>query len=70
VQAKRHNPPSDTHRRFRGFEGRCVRRRILFNEFSRSCRPIEFVRVGVMAACFYLGKLLLALKILVLWLKR
>jgi len=28
------------------------------------------MRVGVMAARFYLGKLLLALKILVLWLKR
>jgi len=73
MQAKRHNPPSDTHRRFRGFEGRgCVPPNAYFQRVQQELPSKSNLCGGrrVMAACFYLGKLLLAWKILVLWLKR
>src|ERR1700687_4631049 len=70
VQAKPQDAPGDSHGGFGGFERRCVSRRILFNELRRGRCPVEAMRVCVMAASFDLGKLLLALKILVLWLKR
>ncbi len=70
VQAKRQDASGDPHRRFCGFERRCVSRSIFFNEFRRGRCPIEPVRVCVMASSFDLGKLLLALEILVVRLKR
>ena len=70
VQAKPQDAPGHSHRGFGGFERRCVSRRILFNELRRGRCPVEAMRVCVMAASFDLGKLFLALKILVLRLKR
>src|ERR1700682_339954 len=70
MQAKRHDAPGNSRRGFRGFERRCVSRRVLFNEFRRCSCPLKAMRIWVMAASFDLGKLFLALKILVLRLKR
>src|ERR1700676_1090532 len=70
VQAKRHDAPGNSHRGLSRFERSCVSRRILFNELRRGRCPVEAMRVCVMAASFDLGKLFMALKILVLRLKR
>src|ERR1700682_1174423 len=70
MQAKRHDTPGNSRRGFRGFERRCVGRRVLFNKFRRCSCPLKAMRIWVMAASFDLGKLFLALKILVLRLKR
>jgi len=70
VQAKRQDAPGNSHQGFGGLERRRIRRSILFNEVRGGRRPIEPMRVRVMASSFDLGKLLLALEILVLRLKR
>ena len=70
VQAKRYDAPGHPHRGFGGLERCSIRRPILFNEFRRGCRPVEPMRVRVMAASFDLGKLLLALEILIVRLKK
>ena len=70
VQAKRHDAPGYTNRGFSGLERCRVSRSIFFNEFRRGRRPIEPMRVRVIASSYDLGKLLLALEILILRLKR
>src|SRR6266853_254263 len=70
VQAQGQDASGHPHRGFRGFERRCVSRSIFFNEFRRGRRPIEPVRVYVMASSFDLGKLHLTLEILIVRLKR
>src|ERR1700724_1274410 len=52
MQAKRHDPPGNSHRGLSGFENRCVSRGVLFNEFCRGCCPVKAVRICVMAASF------------------
>jgi hypothetical protein len=70
VQAKRHEAPGHPHRGFGGLERRRVCRSIFLNEFRRGRGPIEPVWVRVMASSFDLGKLLLALEILIVRLKK
>ena len=70
VQAERQDAPGHAHGRFGGFECRGVGRGIFFNQFRRRCRPIELVGIRLVPASFNVGKLLLALEILVLRLKR
>jgi len=55
--------------RLGSFEGSRVGRRVFFNELRRSIRVFKLVGIRLMPARFDVGKLLLALKILVLWLK-
>jgi hypothetical protein len=70
VQAKCEDTPSHAHGRLGGFERCRIDRCIFFNKFGCGCRPIEPVGVRLMAAGFNFGKLLLALEILILRLKR
>jgi hypothetical protein len=55
---------------FRGFECRGVGGGEFLNEFRWRCRPIEFMWITLVPESFNVRKLLLALEILVLWLKR
>ena len=70
VQAHGEDASSHPDRRLCGFQRCGVGRGIFFNKFRRGRGPIELVGIRVMAASFDIGKLLLALKILVLRLER
>jgi hypothetical protein len=70
MQAKGQDTPGDAHGMFRGFECRGVGGREFLNEFRWRCRPIEFMWITLVPESFDVRKLLLALEILVLWLKR
>jgi hypothetical protein len=70
MQPHREDASSHSNRWFFGFERCGVGRRIFVNKFRRSRGPIELVGIRLMAASFDLGKLLLALKILILRLER
>ena len=70
VQPQREDTPSDAHRWLRGFESGCVRRRVFFDQFLGSCRPIKPVRISFVAPRLDFGKLFLALKELVNRIKR
>jgi len=70
VQTNRYDAPGHPHRGFGGLERCSVCRSIFFNEFRRGGRPIEPMRVCLMASSFDFGKLLLALEILIVRLKK
>ena len=63
--------PATRTARLGGFQRGGIGRRILFDQAPRRVAgPFKFVRIGLMAASFDFGKLLLALEILVVRLKR
>ena len=70
VQAERENPAGDADHRLGGFERGSVGIAVLLKKFRRRCRPIEFVRIGIVPARLNLGKLFLALKELIDWFER
>ena len=70
VQAQRQDSSRHSDGGLGRLQGRGVGRSILFDELGGRSGPIKLVRIRFMAASFDVGKLLLALEILVLWLKR
>src|ERR1700694_5735504 len=50
MQPKRHDTPGNSRRGFRGFERRCVGRRVLFNKFRRCSCPLKAMRIWVLGA--------------------
>ena len=65
VKAQRQNASGHAHRRLGGFERGCVGRAIFLDQLRRALPSIKLVRIGLVPARLDLGKLLLALKILV-----
>ncbi len=70
VQAKRKNPAGDADHRLGGFERGGVGIAVLLKQFRRRCRPVKFVRIGIVPARLNLGKFFLALKKLIDWIER
>jgi hypothetical protein len=70
MKAEGKDPSGHADFRFGGLERGCVSRPVFLEQFLRGCRAIEFVRIGFMPARLDLGKLFLALKKLVDWIKR
>lgn len=70
MKAKSKNAPGHADFRPGSLERGCVSRPVFFEQFLGRCRAIEFVRIGFMPARLDLGKLFLALKKLVDWIKR
>ena len=70
MQAKGENAPGHTHHRLGDIQRGCVSGPVFLEQFLRRCRPIEFMRIGLVPARLDLGKLFLALQKLIGWLKR
>jgi len=70
VEAESENAAGYADGRLGRFERGCVGIPVLLEQLRRRCRPIEFVRIRFVPARLDLGKLFLALKKLVDWVKR
>jgi hypothetical protein len=70
MQAKREDPAGDADRRLGGFKRGSIGIAVPLKQLRWRCRPIEFVRIGVVPARLDLGKFFLALKKLVDWIER
>jgi hypothetical protein len=70
VEAQGENAAGHADRWLRGFERRGVRRPVFLEQLLGCCGPIEFVRKGFVPERLNLGKLFLALKKLIDWIKR
>ena len=70
MQAERENPAGNADHRLGGVERGSVGIAILLKQLRRRCRPIEFVRIGIVSARLDLGKFFLALKKLIDWIER
>jgi len=70
MQAERENPAGDADCRLGCFERGSVGIAVFLKQLRRCCRPIEFVRIGIVSARLDLGKFFLALKKLVDWIER
>jgi hypothetical protein len=70
MQAERENPAGDADHRLGGVERGSVGIAVLLKKLRRRCRPIEFVRIGIMSARLNLSKFFLALKELIGWFER
>ena len=70
MQAQRQDSPRHPDRGLGRFKSRSVGRGILFDQLGGGSGPFKLVRICFVTASFDVGKLLLTLEILVLWLKR
>jgi len=70
MEAKSENTAGNANHRLGGFQSGSVSCPVLLEKLRRRCRPIEFVRIGLMPARLDFGQLFLALNKLVDWIKR
>jgi hypothetical protein len=70
METQSENAAGHANRWLGGFELGCVGIPVLLEKLRRGCRPIEFVRIRFVPPRLDLGKLFLALKKLVDWIKR
>jgi hypothetical protein len=70
MQAEGENPSGDADHRLGSVESGSVGIAVLLKKFRRRCRPIEFMRIGIVPARLNLSKFFLALKELIDWFER